>query len=62
MAATTAAFSRRGGFDVACATVCRACDGRSFLHMLDQHAMNAVFVPHAEHAADAQPDRTDDSL
>jgi hypothetical protein len=29
--------------------------------MLDQHAMNAAFVGHAEYAADAQPDRTGDS-
>ncbi|SDN13228.1 hypothetical protein SAMN04488074_1362 [Lentzea albidocapillata subsp. violacea] len=55
LAATTAAFSRPGGgFDVACATVCRSCDGRSFLQMLDQHGLDRAFTRHAEHAV-AQP-------
>lgn len=51
LAANTAAFSKPGGFDVACATVCRTCNGRSFLHMLSQSKMNAAFARHAEHAA-----------
>lgn len=51
LAATTAAFSRPGGFDVACATVCHTCNGRSFLHMLHETAMNAAFARHAGHAA-----------
>lgn len=49
LAANTAAFSKPGGFDVACATICRTCNGRSFLHMLDQTAMNTAFARHAEH-------------
>ncbi|MFD2415034.1 hypothetical protein [Amycolatopsis pigmentata] len=33
--AVTSAFSKPGGFDVACATLCHTCDnGRSFLHRL----------------------------
>lgn len=51
LGANTAAFSRPGGFDVACATVCHTCNGRSFLHMLSQSKMNAAFARHAEHAA-----------
>lgn len=50
LAATTAAFTRPGGFDVACATVCGRCDGRSFLQLLDSNAMNAAFARHTEHA------------
>jgi hypothetical protein len=47
--AVTAAFSRPGGFDVACATLCSTCDGRSFLHLLDPEAFDEAFARHAHH-------------
>jgi hypothetical protein len=54
LAAKTAAFSRPGGgFDVACATVCRTCDGRSFLRMLGQNALDTAFARHGEHGGGA---------
>jgi hypothetical protein len=47
--AVTSAFSRPGGFDVACATLCPTCDGRSFLHLLDPEAFDEAFARHAAH-------------
>lgn len=47
--AVTAAFSRPGGFDVACATLCPTCDGRPFLHLLDPEAFDQAFARHADH-------------
>lgn len=47
--AVTSAFSRPGGYDVACATLCHSCDGRSFLHLLDPAALEAAFHRHTTH-------------
>uniref|UniRef100_UPI003F494DCB hypothetical protein n=1 Tax=Amycolatopsis sp. CA-293810 TaxID=3239926 RepID=UPI003F494DCB len=48
--AVTSAFSRPGGFDVACATLCRTCDdGRSFLHRLGPAGLDEAFARHATH-------------
>lgn len=47
--AVTAAFSRPGGFDIACATLCPTCDGRSFLHLLDPEAFDEAFARYAHH-------------
>ncbi|MFK0250316.1 hypothetical protein ACIQUM_36905 [Amycolatopsis azurea] len=46
----TSAFSKPGGFDVACATLCHACDnGRSFLHRLGPAGLDEAFARHAAH-------------
>lgn len=50
-----AAFSRPGGYDVACTTLCHACDGRSFLQLLGPAALEAAFHRHASHARPASP-------
>jgi hypothetical protein len=47
--AVTAAFAKPGGFDVACATLCGTCDGRSFLHLLTAEGLDAAFSRHATH-------------
>ncbi|MFC9250665.1 hypothetical protein [Amycolatopsis thailandensis] len=48
--AVTSAFSRPGGFDVACATLCRTCDnGRSFLHRLGPVGLDEAFARHTAH-------------
>lgn len=48
--AVTSAFSKPGGFDVACATLCRACDtGQSFLHRLGPAGLDEAFARHATH-------------
>lgn len=44
-----AAFTRPDGYNVACATLCHSCDGRSFLHLLDPAALEAAFHRHATH-------------
>jgi hypothetical protein len=49
LATNTAAFSRPGRFDVACATLCHTCNGRSFPHTLSHSKLNAAFARHAEH-------------
>lgn len=48
--AVTSAFTRPGGWDIACATLCETCDGRSFLHLLDADALADAFTEHAAHA------------
>lgn len=49
--AVTSAFSKPNGFDVACATLCHTCDGRSFLHLLDPATLTEALVQHAAHQA-----------
>ncbi|MFD2414934.1 hypothetical protein [Amycolatopsis pigmentata] len=50
--AVTSAFSKPGGFDVACATLCHTCDnGRSFLHRLGPARLDEAFARHAAHQA-----------
>lgn len=48
--AVTAAFSRPDGYDVACATLCDGCDGRSFLHLLEGGALERAFSEHSRHS------------
>lgn len=50
----TSALSRPGGFEVACATLCHDCDGRSFLHLLTPEAFERAVEAHARHS---QPDQ-----
>lgn len=46
-----AAFSKPGGFDVCCATLCHACDdGTSFLHRFGSDGIEAAFARHADHS------------
>lgn len=45
----TAAFSKPGGFDVGCVTLCSRCDGRSFLHLLSPAGLEEAFTRHAAH-------------
>ena len=48
--AVTSAFSKPGGFDVACATLCRTCDnGRSFVHRLGPAGLDNAFARHVAH-------------
>ncbi|MFE5565927.1 hypothetical protein ACFQ68_13155 [Amycolatopsis japonica] len=48
--AVTSAFSKPGGFDVACATLCQACDsGQSFLHQLGSVGLVEAFARHRSH-------------
>lgn len=47
--AVTSAFSTSGGFNVGCATLCNACDGQSFLHLLDAAELEQSFARHAMH-------------
>lgn len=48
----TSAFSKPGGFDVACATLCSACDnGRSFVYRLGPAGLEHAFTRHAAHQA-----------
>ncbi|MGH3568388.1 MAG: hypothetical protein ACRDRH_20635 [Pseudonocardia sp.] len=48
--AVTSAFGKPGGFDVACTTLCHACDGRSFLRLLDPEAFDEAFARHTGHS------------
>lgn len=51
MSPVVAAFSKPGGFDVGCATLCRSCDdGTSFLHRFGFDGIEAAFARHADHA------------
>ncbi|MBN9747760.1 hypothetical protein DMP23_42860 [Amycolatopsis sp. A1MSW2902] len=50
--AVTSAFSKPGGFDVGCATLCHGCDdGTSFLHRFGLDGIETAFDRHADHAA-----------
>jgi hypothetical protein len=50
--AVTAAFSKPSGFDVACATLCTACDnGESFMYRLGPAGLKRAFTRHAAHQA-----------
>lgn len=42
-------FSRAGGFDIACATLCQQCDGRSFLRLLGAEQLEQAVAAHANH-------------
>ncbi len=48
--AVTTAFSGSEGYDVACASLCPDCDGRSFLHLLAPDELGAAVEHHAAHA------------
>jgi hypothetical protein len=47
--AVTSAFTKPGGYDIGCATLCRTCDGQSFLHLLNTTALTEAFARHASH-------------
>lgn len=42
-------FSRPGGYDAACTTLCADCDGRSFLDLFDHEQLHQAHRAHTQH-------------
>lgn len=49
--AVTSAMAAPSGYEVACATLCRDCEGGSFLHLLTHEQYEHALASHADHAS-----------
>lgn len=50
--AVTSAFTKPGDYEIGCATLCAACDGQSFLHLLSSDQFSQ---PPAQHSRCRRP-------